>query len=63
VAYCTGCGNELNDNKFCSNCGRANGEAIQNAAIPTSQPAITKFCVGCGRGLVVSAVVCLAGPP
>jgi len=58
LAFCSSCGNEIGDAKFCSSCGTASAEDGQNTVIVTGQPVVTKFCVGCGRGLVASAIVC-----
>jgi hypothetical protein len=58
LAFCVGCGKEAGDARFCSSCGRAIGEVAEDTAIVTGQPVTTKFCMGCGRGLVASAIVC-----
>ena len=58
MSYCVECGKELGDEKYCSSCGRANGEFVPTPAQSAGQPTYSKFCNGCGRGLVSTAVMC-----
>jgi hypothetical protein len=60
--WCRECGTRQSTaSKYCSNCGAATqGTAPAPTSVTTSVAAgvVTRFCSGCGRGLIASAAIC-----
>lgn len=57
MSFCNSCGSEVGDFKFCNKCGEEVRSRSSNS-VATDSLLTSKFCVGCGKGLISSSAVC-----